>query len=92
MKILILTLIIFLLNGCSQKIEECEPVPCIKVYPKLPTYRLPVSKGFKTTKYSDYARVIQTDILLELVRNNKKLRNICTKYAIINKKVNKEYQ
>ncbi len=93
MKIFPLVLITLVLNaGCSQKIEECEPVPCVNVYPKLPTYKLPQSKKFKTSSYSDHARIIKTDILLELVRNNIKLRGICTKYAVINKRVNKEYQ
>lgn len=92
MKIFILILVIFLLNGCSQKIADCNPVPCQSIYPKLPTYKTPQSNNIsEPEQLGDGTCIIAVDDLIELVGNNKKLRRICSNYAIINKRVNKEY-
>ena len=93
MRLALLLLIIFILNGCSQK---CEPVPCTKqkcLYPTLPTYKLPVSNKIPTPKQlGDGTCVVGVSDLLELVDNNNRLRRICTNYAVVNKRVNKEYE
>jgi len=90
-QLLPLILITLVLSGCSQKIVECEPVPCIQLYPKLPTYKTPTSNKFKTLKYNEYSRIISDKDLTEVLTNNKKLRKICSNYAVVNKRVNKEY-
>jgi len=92
MKLLLLILTIYLLNGCSQKIPDCNPVPCIQNYPKLPTYKTPLSNNFAVVKHTEYNSIIENTDLLELVSNNKKLRRVCSNYAVINKRVNKEFE
>ena len=92
--ILILTAFILSLTGCGQiNPEPVKPCPTTKCfYPTLPTFKIPQSKPFKVVKYDDTKSIINNTILLELVKNNTKLRKTCSKYAIINKRVNKEYQ
>jgi len=92
MKTLVLVLIIFILNGCSQKAKDCTPVPCINVYPKLPTYKVPSSRPFKVVRIDDNRSIAMTKDLLDVVKNNTRLRQICANYAVINKRVNREYQ
>jgi len=89
-KITILIALVLTLNGCGEP-ELCKPVPCINLYPKLPTYKLPESRKFTTLQYDINNRIIENNILLELVANNKKLRRTCSNYAVINKKINKQY-
>lgn len=82
---------IFILSGCGQP----EPVPCIPKkceFPKLPTYLVPASRSISVKPIDANRSVITNDDLLELVKNNEKLRRICSNYAVINKRVNKEYQ
>ncbi len=90
MRLLILVLTIYLLNGCTEP-KPCKSVACINLYPKLPTYKVPYSTKFKTKQYDQNNRIIGNEILLELVRNNKSLRRICSNYAVINKRINKKY-
>ncbi|MCD6435979.1 MAG: hypothetical protein J7L15_06280 [Clostridiales bacterium] len=90
MKTLLLALIILALNGCGEP-EPCKPVVCINMYPKLPTYKLPSSTKFSTEQYDQNNRIIQNQLLLELVSNNKRLRRICSNYAVVNKKMNEQY-
>lgn len=92
MKILLMILTIFILNGCTQQVAPCEPQPCVKIYPTLPTYRTPTSRTINTKPFNPHFSIINNDDLLELVSNNGKLRRICGKYAVVNKRVNKEYQ
>ena len=93
MKLLLLISAILVLSGCSQKkLEPCEPQPCIKIYPKLPTYKIPRSNPIPPIQQlKNSTCIIQTSSLLELASNNKKLRRICSNYAVINKRINKEY-
>ncbi len=91
MKIFISTLIILALNtGCTQVTPDCPEKKCL--YPKLPTYKTPISNNFAVVKHTDHSSIIDNGDLLELVSNNKKLRKVCSNYAVINKRVNKEYQ
>jgi len=83
---------ILLIDGCSEP-ELCKPVSCIKIYPKLPTYKTPPIKHFtKPMHLKDDQYVVSGSELKDCFRTNKKLRQICSNYAVINKKVNKEYQ
>lgn len=94
-KTLTLILTIFTLSfisGCNGT-KPCPPCPKTKCYyPKLPTFKTPKSKSFSVKKYSETQSIIDNKILIELVKNNAKLRKICSNYAVINKRVNKEYQ
>ena len=94
-KILALTLTIFTLsfiNGCGNR-KPLPPCPKTKCYfPKLPTFKTPKSREFSVKKYSAEESLINNKILIELVRNNTKLRKICSNYAVINQRLNKEYQ
>ena len=96
MRQLFLLSIILLLNGCSQKIPDCQPVPCKQqecLFPKMPSYKTPASnKITKPKDLGDGTCVVVIDELLELHRNNKKLREICWKYDSVNKRVNSKYQ
>ena len=88
MKYLLLILPIFILNGCK------DPKPCPKqvcLYPVLPTYKVPQSSNFQVKKYNNENSIIDNKTLFQMVNNNTKLRKICTNYAVINKRVNKEY-
>ena len=88
---LALILAIFILSGCGQP----SPVPCVPKkceFPKLPTYRVPESRSISVNPIDANRSVIANTDLLELVRNNEKMRRICSRYAVINKRVNKEYQ
>ena len=91
MKLLISILTILALNGCSQTLKQCPEPVCI--YPKLPTYKLPDSRPFYVVKrLDDNISIFKNEDIVELVKNNAKLRSICTNYAVINKRVNSEYQ
>jgi len=92
MRTMVLILITFILNGCSQKIPDCEPVPCINVYPKLPTYKMPPSRPFNVETLDMNRSIIITSDLLEVVDHNNRLRQACRNYAAVNIRVNKEYQ
>ena len=86
-----LIFLIFILSGCGQP----EPVQCVPKkceFPKLPTYRVPASRPISVKPVDANRSVIANADLIELVRNNEKLRRICSMYAVINKRVNKEYQ
>ena len=86
-----LILAIFILSGCGQH----APVPCVPKkceFPKLPTYRVPASRSISVKPIDVNRSVIANSDLIELVKNNEKLRRICSRYAVINKRVNKEYQ
>jgi len=88
---LALILAIFILSGCGQP----APVPCVPQkceFPKLPTYRVPESRSISVKPVDANLSVIANDDLMELVRNNEKMRRICSNYAVINKRVNREYQ
>ena len=91
MRLLLSIFAIFALSGCSQPAPKCpEPV---YIYPTLPTYKLPASRAFAPVKQIDNnVSIFKNADIIELVRNNVKLRTICTNYAVINKRVNKEYQ
>lgn len=90
MKLLFLILTIFILNSCGQTAPEiCPEKVCL--YPTLPTYKIPQSQKFKVQTHSENASIISNDTLLELVNNNTKLRKTCSNYAVVNKRVNKEY-
>ena len=88
MKYLLLILPIFILNSCGDP-KPCPEKKCL--YPRLPTYKVPESRPIKVRPLDANNSVIKNKDLLELVRNNTKLRKICSNYAIINKRVNKEY-
>ncbi len=92
MKILLLILTIFFTNGCSEP-EPCKPVACVKVFPKLPTYKLPAPKGMTPPVYlGDGKYSILGKELEDCLKVNARLRKICRNYASINSRVNKEYQ
>jgi hypothetical protein len=82
-------LIILALSGCVENqpkviYKECK-------LPKLPTYRPPKSRQFSVVKLDENRSIIKTSTLLELVSNNKKLREINYKYARLVQKLNKIY-
>jgi hypothetical protein len=86
LKIALLSL--FILNNCSKN-EQCTPQ---KIHiPKLPTYKTPKGREFKVKKLDENLSIIENDVLTELVKNNDKLRAICLKYCLINKKLNEVY-
>ena len=92
MKNLLLISVILLINGCGGP-EPCKPVPCIQNYPKLPTYRVPSRKHMTEPAALGggmYA-VVGTE-LRDCLITNARLRKICSNYAAINRKVNREYQ
>jgi len=89
MKNLILISIILLISGCTQ---DCKPVPCKKIYPKLPLYKVPAKKSFtKPIFLKDNLYAVKGDELKDVFKTNHKLRNICYRYYLVNTKVNKEY-
>ena len=89
--LLLSTLIIFTLSGCVGN-QPCKPkIKRVCTLPKLPTFKVPASKKFTVKPIDSNKSIIKNDILLELVRNNTKLRNTCYKYMLINKKINEEY-
>ena len=94
MKLLLLISVMLIINGCSlTDLKPCEPQPCVKIFPKLPTYKLPKIKKLTEPVHIGggmYA-IVGTE-LEECLRVNIILRRKCTDYAVINKRVNKEYQ
>jgi len=93
MKILLSTLVILAISGCSQKIPECEPQPCIQNYPTLPVYKTPFKK--KMTEPSSlgggmYA-IVGTE-LRDCLKTNSELRRICDRYRLGHIKINKVYK
>ncbi|UFH59851.1 hypothetical protein [Sulfurovum mangrovi] len=91
MRLLLSISAIFILSGCGQPVPKC-PEPVCK-YPTLPTYKLPSSRTFAPVKQIDNnVSIFKNADIIELVENNVRLRRICTNYAVINKRVNKEYQ
>lgn len=91
MTLLLSTLTIFTLNGCAGK-ETCKPkVERVCTLPKLPTFIVPTSRKFSVKPVDSNRSIISNNDLLELVRNNAKLRNTCYKYMLINRKINEEY-
>lgn len=91
MKTLVI-LIILVLNGCQGRPIPCEPVPCTKqkcTYEKLPTYKVPpITKITKPKVVGNGMCLMKISDVLLYDTNNKKLRDICWKYAVINKKLN----
>ena len=89
-RIILLSLsIIFLLNGCVENQPKVIYKDC--KLPKLPTYKPPKSHKFSVKKVDENRSIIKTNTLLELVRNNKRLRSINYKYTLLIKKLNKIY-
>jgi len=86
LKIALLSL--FILNNCSKN-EQCTPTKIS--LPKLPTYKTPKSREFKVKRIDENLSIIENNVLTELIRNNDKLRAICLKYCLINKKLNEVY-
>ena len=81
---------IFILSGCGeQPIPQPQKPECH--FPKLPIYATPISRKFKVVPLDENKSVIENETLIELVRNNSTLRSKCRKYALINRKVNREY-
>ncbi len=93
MKILLLTFLILLINGCSQKIPDCNPQPCVKNYPELPVYKTPFKKSMTepTNIGGGMYAVVGTE-LRDCLKTNKKLRYICNKYRLGHIKINKVYK
>lgn len=90
MRLLLLILTAYTLNGCGQPTPDCPKPVCL--YPTLPTYKLPNSRSFAPIKQIDNnISIFKNSDIIELVENNQKLRKICTNYAVINQRVNKEY-
>ena len=92
MKLLLSIFTILLISGCGEP-KPCKPVPCIQNYPTLPTYRVPRKKHMtepESIGNGMYA-VVGTE-LKDCLITNAKLRRICSNYAVINKRINKEYQ
>ena len=81
--------IIFLLSGCVETQPKVIYKDC--KLPKLPTYKPPKSHKFSVKKVDENRSIIKTNTLLELVRNNKRLRSINYKYTLLIKKLNKIY-
>lgn len=94
MKLILLILITFLLNGCNEP-DLPEPEPCKEqecYYPHLPTYKVPASKKFtKPINQGDGTCIVVITELLELSNNNKTLRGIVWKHTAVNIKVNERY-
>ena len=91
MRISALILAVFILSGCF----ECQPVPCKEQkcdFPKLPTYKVPASRKLTVKPVDAKHSIILNDDLIELVRNNTKLRRVCSNYAAIAIKVNGIYE
>lgn len=96
MKIVLLVLIIYILNGCGRNNNElvpCKPVPCTQQkqsFVKLPTYKTPVSRPFKVVKdLGDGTSIVRNVDLLEVVANIDKYKKICWRYASVNIRLNK---
>jgi hypothetical protein len=80
------------INGCDCDPQPCAPVACKKIYPKLPTYKTPPTKKFtKPVHVKDDQYRVSGSELKECFKTNKRLRQICSNYAVVNKRVNKEY-
>lgn len=94
--LLLLTTLALSLGGCSQKMKDCQPVPCTKtvcIFPKMPSYKTPQSKPFtKPIDRGDGTCIVVISELIELHSNKEKLSEICWKYNSINKRVNSKYQ
>jgi len=92
MKLLILILTMLFINGCGE-IRLCDPQPCVSLYPTLPTYRVPVTKPLTPPKaLGNGMYAVKGKDLKGCLEANARLRKICNNYAVINKRVNKEYQ
>ena len=93
MKLLLLISITLLISGCSQKVPDCKPVACEMIFPKLPTYKTPSNKTFtKPILLENGLYAVNGAELKDVFKVNAKLRRICSNYATINIRVNKEYQ
>lgn len=91
-KLFMLTLAAFILSGCH------TPAPAVPytlqkcTFPRLPTYATPPSRKIKVIAIDANRSIIANADLIELVFNNTKMRNICSDYAVIIQKTNREYQ
>lgn len=91
MKPLLLISTILLINGCQE--APTPPPPCELIFPELPTYKTPPSKHFtKPILLANGLYAVNGQELEDVFRTNAKLRRICSNYATINVRVNKEYQ
>ncbi len=87
--ILLISVTLFI-SGCGE--PEVSPQPCVKIYPKLPTYKVPPLQHMKEPKaIGGGLYVVDGSELRDCLLVNRKLRKICSNYAVINKKVNEEY-
>lgn len=90
-----LTLTIFILNGCGQKVDPlpCKPQPCVqqeKPQVKIPTFIEPASRPFKVVEdLGNGTCVVNNADLFDLVANNRKLRYIYHKQTAIAVQLNK---
>ena len=90
MKISASILTLFILSGCGEEPTPCKPQKC--EFPKLPTYKVPSSRKLTVKPVDANHSIILNEDLIELVKNNTKLRRTCNNYAVVAKRVNKEYQ
>lgn len=91
MKILLLISTIFILNGCGDKEPKPRCPEPVCEFPTLPTYKVPPSRKISVKPIDANRSLIKNDDLIELVRNNTRMRRICSNYAVINKRVNEKY-
>ena len=92
-KSLLLISTTLLFSGCGQVPVPCKPVPCIQNYPVLPVYRVPGKQRMaKPSSIGGGMYAVVGTELKQCLATNVKLRRICNKYAIVNKRVNAEYK
>lgn len=93
MKLFLLILTTLIINGCTQKAPDCAPVACEMLFPKLPTYKIPNKRAFtKPVALANGLYAVDGTQLKDVFVVNAKLRRACTNYAVVNKRVNAEYQ
>lgn len=93
MKLLSLILITFFINGCGQKVPDCKPVACKKIFPVLVTYKEPPMKAMtKPILLPNGMYAVNGLELRDCLTTNAELRRICRNYAAISAKVNEVYQ
>lgn len=76
---------------CDNEPKPCEPQPCKNILPHLTTWKVPDKKRFieQPIPVGDGVHsIVRTDDLKGCLATNRRLRKICSNYAVVFKKIN----